>query len=70
MFLGSSHKHEPLLFSKLPSILTLNFDLILWSFVTFLGPISYFWGWSKVQKCLLGLLIQLSSFYFLCCLEF
>ena len=34
-FLGYTHVVEQLSFSMFPSILTFDFDLILWSFLTF-----------------------------------
>ena len=39
---GSTHIVEQLSFSMLPSILTFDFDLILGSFLTFLGPNGLF----------------------------
>ena len=55
--LGSTHVVEQLSFSVLPSILTFDFDLILWSYLTFLAIMGYFAGWGRVQKLFLGLLI-------------
>ena len=44
-FLGYTHVVEQLSFSMFPSILTFNFDLILWSFFDLLGPLwAKFWG--------------------------
>ena len=40
----STHAAEQLLFSILPSILTFDFDLILGSFLTCLGPHGLFLG--------------------------
>ena len=42
--MGSNHVVEQLLFSMIPSILTFEFDLILGSFLTFLGPNGLFLG--------------------------
>ena len=42
--LGYTHVVEQLSFSMFPSILTFDFDLILWSFLTFWGPIGLFLG--------------------------
>ena len=41
--LGSAHVVKQFLFSIVPSILTLDFDLILGSFFTFWGPNGLFW---------------------------
>ena len=43
-FLGSTYVVEQLSFSMFPSILTFEFDLILGSFLTFLGPNGLFLG--------------------------
>ena len=40
--LGSTHIVKQLSFSMFPSILTFDFDLILGSFLTFLGPDGLF----------------------------
>ena len=42
--LGSTHVVTQLLFHVVPSILTFNFDLILWSFFTFWALMGYFWA--------------------------
>ena len=42
--LGYTHVVEQLSFSMFPSILTFDFDLILWSFLTFWGPNGLFLG--------------------------
>ena len=42
--LRSTHVVEQLSFTMLPSILTLDFDLILGSFFTFWGPNGLFFG--------------------------
>ena len=48
--LGSTHVVEQLSFSMLPSILTFDSDLILGSFLTFLGTNGLFCNWGRVQK--------------------
>ena len=40
--MGSTDVSEQLFFSIVPSILTFDFDFILGSFLTFLGPIGLF----------------------------
>ena len=52
--LGSSHVVEQLLFSLLLSILTFDFNLILWSFLTFWGPNGLFLGLWTGSKTVLG----------------
>ena len=42
--MGSNHVVEQLLFSMIPSILRFEFDLILGSFLAFLGPNGLFLG--------------------------
>ena len=42
--LGSTHVVEQLSFSLFLSIPTFDFDLILWSFLTFSGPTGLFMG--------------------------
>ena len=42
--LGSTHVVEQLSFSMVLSILTIDFDLIFESFLTFGGPNGQFWG--------------------------
>ena len=56
-FLGSAGIAERLLFSMLPSSLTLEFDLIFAKCWLFGAPLVYFWGLDKVQKQFLGLII-------------
>ena len=36
-----------------------------WPFLTFWALMGYFWGWSTVQKLLLGLLILTNNFCFM-----
>ena len=48
--MGSTHVFEQLSFSMFPSILTFDFDLILWSFFTFWGPNGLFLGLEKCYK--------------------
>ena len=52
--MGSSHVVEQLLFSLLLSILTFDFNLILWSFLTFWGPNGLFLGLWTGSKTVLG----------------
>ena len=52
--LGSIYVDENLSFSLFLSILTFDFDLILGSFVTFLGPNGLFFGLEKGSKTVLG----------------
>ena len=52
--LGSTHVIEKLLFPIDPSILTFNFDLILRSFLAFLGPQHAFLGVGVGFKNYLG----------------
>ena len=56
-FFGSTHVGEQLLFSIVPSILTLDFDLILGHFWLLGALMGYFWGRGGVQKLFWGLLI-------------
>ena len=56
-YLGSTHVVEEILLSMFPSILTFDFYLILGSFSTFWALMGYFWGWGRVQKMFLHLLI-------------
>ena len=42
--LGSTHVVEQLSFSMFPSIWTFDFDLVLGSFLNFLGPNGQFFG--------------------------
>ena len=46
-FLRSTHLVEQLSFSMFPSILTIDFDLIFGSFLTFWGPNGLFLGLGK-----------------------
>ena len=56
--LRSTHVVEQLSFTMLPSILTLDFDLILGSFFLLFGALmGYFLGLSRVRKLFLGLLM-------------
>ena len=50
----STNVVEQLSFSMFPSILTFDFDLILGSFLTFLGPNRLFLGLGKGSKTVLG----------------
>ena len=62
-----------ILFSIVPSILTLDFDLILGSFLTFGGPNGLFWGLGQGSTTVLGLshlVEQLSFSFFLSILIF
>ena len=52
--LGSIYVDENLSFSLFLLILTFDFDLILGSFVTFLGPYGLFFGLEKSSKTVLG----------------
>ena len=52
--LGSTHVVEQLSFSMFPSTLTFDFDLILGSYLTFLGPDGLFLGLRKSLKTVLG----------------
>ena len=62
---GSPHIVKQLLFSIVPSILTLDFDLILGVISRFLGAlVGHFWGQGRVQKLIWGLLFSL--FFFNC----
>ena len=61
--LGSSHVVEQLSFSLFLSILTLDFNLIFGSFLTFWGPNGLFLGLGKGAKTVLGsthVVVQLS----------
>ena len=49
MVFGSIRVVEQLSFSMILLILIFDFDLILGSFFTFLGPNELFGGWSRVQ---------------------
>ena len=51
---GSTHVCEQLLSSIVPSILTLDFDLILGSFLAFRGPNGLFLGSGWGSKTVLG----------------
>ena len=55
--LRSTHVVEQLSFSMFLSILTFDFDLILGSFLTFLGPNGLFLGLGKVRQLFLDLLM-------------
>ena len=56
--LGSTHLVEQLSFSMFPLILTFDFDFILWSFLTFWGPIGLLLGdLGGVRKLPWGLLM-------------
>ena len=56
--LGYTHVVEQLSFSMFPSILTFDFDLILWSFFNFWGPNGlYFGDLGWVRKISWGLLM-------------
>ena len=48
--LGYTHVVEQLSFSMFPSILTFDFDLILWSFLTFWGPNGQLLGLGGVRQ--------------------
>ena len=62
--MGSNHVVEQLLFSIIPSILRFEFDLILGSFLAFLGPNGLFLGlgfrnglflgWGRVRQLFWG----------------
>ena len=52
--LGSTHVIEQLSFSFFLSILTIDFDLILGSFLTFWGPNGLFLGLGLGSKTVLG----------------
>ena len=49
-FKGSTHVVEQLLFSRVPSILTFDFNLILGSFFLLGALMGYFWGQGRVKK--------------------
>ena len=56
--LGYTHVVEQLSFSMFPSILTFDFDLILWSFLSFWGPNGLLFGdLGGVRKLSWGLLM-------------
>ena len=48
---------EQLSFSLFLLILTFDFDLIFGSFLTFWALTGYFWGWRRIQKMFLALLM-------------
>ena len=52
--LRSTQVVEQLSFSLFLSILTFDFDLILGSFLTFLGPNGLFLGWNRVRQLFWG----------------
>ena len=54
LFFESTHIVEQLYFSMFPSILTIDFDLILGSFLTFWGPNGPFLGLGYGSKTALG----------------
>ena len=62
--LGYTHVVEQLSFSMFPSILTFDFDLILWSFLTFLGPNGLFLGLGKGPNTVLGTTHVVEQLYF------
>ena len=71
--MGSTHLVEQLLFSLLLSILTFDFNLILWSFLTFWGPNGLFLGlWTGSKTVLASTLVaeQLSFSMFPSILQF
>ena len=68
--LGSTDVVEQLSFSMFLSILTLDFDLVLGSFLTFWSPNGLFLGLGKGSKTVWGLLMQLNNFHILCYLQF
>ena len=57
--LGSNYVAKQLSFSMIPSILTLDFDFILRTFLLFGAIVGYFWGWGwgRAQKLFRGLLM-------------
>ena len=55
--LGPTHVVEQLSFSMIFLIMTFGVDIILGSFLIFLGPNGFFWGRDRVQKLFLGLFI-------------
>ena len=61
-FFGSTHKVEHILFSMDPSILTIDSDSILGSFLALGVLMSYFWG--RVQKLFLDRLMYFRNFIF------
>ena len=55
---------EEFLFSMFPSILTLNFYLVLGLFLTFQARMGYSWGWGTAEKLFWGLFLQLNNYIF------
>ena len=62
--LGSTHVVEQLSFSLFLSILTLDFDSILGSFLTFWGPNGLLWGLGTGQNTVLGTTHVVEQLYF------
>ena len=60
--LGCTHVVKQLSFSMFPSILTFDFDLILWSFFIFWALMGYFLGiWVQLEN-FLGVYLCSSTF--------
>ena len=55
--LGPTPVVEQLSFSIISSILSFDFDLFLGLFFTFWALMGYSWGWGRVRKLFLGLLM-------------
>ena len=62
--LRSTHVVEQFSFTMLPSILTLDFDLILGSFFTFWGPNGLLMGLGKGLNTVLGTTHIVKQLYF------
>ena len=62
--LAYTHVVEQISFSMFPSILTLDFDLILWSFLTFWGPNGLLFGVMEGAKNFRVYSYSLATFVF------
>ena len=62
--MGSTHVVEQLLYYKVPSILTFDFDFIVGSFLTFWGPNGLFWGlaWGLKNVLVSAYIVEQLSF--------
>ena len=69
IILGSGYIAQQLLCSMFPSILNLDSDLILGSFLVFRGFNGLLLCLGKAQNLIWGLLIKVTNFHFLCILK-